>query len=246
MSFAVYSEVTPLPISLHADIYGLMIDSDYSSCSPTAARRLGAPAVEAGAVGATVHHGAGAGASNAEIRAAKRVGRRRQKEAKQASKGLNSKLKKVKKVKKIGGMVVKKGARKWAHEQTKRARLHAWQDKKRMRQQHKGLGAGHGKIGGGLATVGHQGLLAATSTMGSSINEEEEAAAAETVGVRVGTINAALSAGAGAGGDKGYAGYGRRVRDVRGMKRLAFKAARGAVKKMKRGSKAMHSKKAVE
>jgi hypothetical protein len=178
----------------HTAIYGLLVDPDYDSCllhQSTPARRLDA----------TPGAAAGAGATAAEIRAAKREAHKRRKEARRASKGLEHKLKKVKKVKKVGSLIVKAGTRKWRKEAKKKARLRAWQEKKRLRQQQKGPG--------GLAAVGAKGMLAVGGVgAGEGVGEE-------ALGVRVGTIGEAARE-----GDKGF-----RVPGLRGVTRLSFRGA---------------------
>lgn len=183
------------------DIYGLLVDPDYDSClealpTTTTPGRRHLLDDTPGGIGAT----------NAEIRAAKREARRRKKEARLAGKGLDHKLKKLKRVKKVGGLVVKAGTRKWRKEQKKRERLAAWRERKQQRQQ----------IHKGLAAVGDKGLLAASALEAGTAGGE----GAEVEGVRVGTINAALSS------DKGFHGMARGVSCLRGMRRWAFKPFR--------------------
>ncbi len=203
-------------------VYGIMVDPDYSSCLPhqAAVRRLGDDAFE------EVEE---AGASAADIRLAKRAARKRRKEAKQATKGLEHKLKKVKKARTVGGALVKKGVRKWRRDDGKRAKVHAWQEKKRLRQQQqqgKQQPYEHKHTQHGPAAVGHKGLLAAAGEGESGESSE----AAGVPGVRVGTIKEVVAADGGGGGDKGFVSFRGRSH----AKRLAFKAARRAGKHMKR------------
>lgn len=154
----------------------------------------------------------------------------------------------------MGGLLIKKGTRKWRQEEKKKARLQAWHEKKGLRSTqkqghahihglhgpHQQQGAVVGAHGGGLAAVGRAGLASLQQRQKQQLGEEEEEAEAEEGGVEgvlVGTIQGAL--GGGGGGDKGFRGVGR-VPGMRGARRFGFKKA---IRYARKGIRRVHADK---